>query len=91
MITIKEEDASSDVENGGDEGKVVAGTDDEMDVEHPAEKQPAREEDAEKVEANVIEEFVARKFDRSTFVEGKDFNLEVHFRFINEPEVLLAE
>nr|GEX03151.1 DNA-directed RNA polymerase I subunit 1 [Tanacetum cinerariifolium] len=90
---VQKEDASSDVENGGDEGKVVAetGTDDEMDAEHPAEKQPAREEDAEKVEANVIEEFVARKFDRSTFVEVKDLNLEVHFRFTNEPEVLLAE
>ncbi|GJZ17242.1 NADH-plastoquinone oxidoreductase subunit K [Tanacetum coccineum] len=48
LITIKEEDASSDVENGGDDGKVVAGTDDEMDAEHPAEKQPAREEDAKK-------------------------------------------
>ncbi|GJS27005.1 DNA-directed RNA polymerase I subunit 1 [Tanacetum coccineum] len=89
----EEEDASSDVENGGDEGKVgtETATDDEMDAEHPAEKQHAREEDAEKVEVNVIEGFVERKFDRNTFVEVKDLNLEVHFRFTNEPEVLLAE
>ncbi|KAK9065782.1 hypothetical protein SSX86_015183 [Deinandra increscens subsp. villosa] len=86
----EEEEPSSELEDGGDEGKTdkeVEG-DDETDVEHLAEEQ---EEDTDKANLKPSEEFVTRKFDRSTFVEVKDLSLEVHFRFTNEPEILLAE
>lgn len=88
---IEEEEASSDLENEGDKGKKVAEniSDDETDVEHSTEEQ--QEENTDKTNPKPSEEFVERKFDRAIFVEVKDLNLEVRFRFTNEPELLLAE
>lgn len=87
----EEEEASSELKNDGDEGKTgkEPESDDETDGEQLTEGH--EQEDADKTNTKLNEEFVTRKFDRSTFVEVKDLNLEVHFRFTNEPEILLAE
>nr|XP_043635531.1 DNA-directed RNA polymerase I subunit 1 [Erigeron canadensis] len=89
-VEKEEEEPSSDLENGGDEGKV--GTENESgnetDGEHPAEEQ---EGDMDKANPKSAEKFLQKKFDRATFVEVKNLNLEVHFRFTNEPDILLAE
>ncbi|KAL7584596.1 hypothetical protein Lser_V15G42528 [Lactuca serriola] len=85
----EEEEASSDLdENGGADvanADMATGTDDET------EEQEQEQGDADKASTKSTEEFVERKFDRSIFVEVKDLTLEVHFRFTNEPEILLAE
>ncbi|KAK1412905.1 hypothetical protein QVD17_34501 [Tagetes erecta] len=87
----EEDEASSELENGGDEGKTGKEpvSDDETDGEQLEEGR--EQEDADKTNPKLNEEFVSRKFDRSTFVEVKDLDLEVQFRFTNEPEILLAE
>lgn len=87
-----EDESSSELENGGDEGKVgnVNGSDEETDSEDPAEEQE-QQKDKDKKNPKSSEKYVERKFDRAVFVEVKDLNLEVHFSFTNEPEILLAE
>ncbi|KAL8225320.1 hypothetical protein R6Q57_017877 [Mikania cordata] len=57
--------------------------------EHSAEEQ--EQDDMDIANPKLNGEFVTRKFDRGTFVEVKDLDLEVHFKFTNEPEILLAE
>lgn len=88
----EEEEASSELEGEADQANAGTeiGIDDETDGERPAAEQE-QEEDADKGNPKLSEEFVERKFDRAIFVEVKDLNLEVHFRFTNEPEILLAE
>ncbi|KAL8261668.1 hypothetical protein R6Q59_025717 [Mikania micrantha] len=90
----EEEEASLELENGDDKGKTGKesqsddGTDG-TDGEHSAEEQ--EQDDMDIANPKLNGEFVTRKFDRGTFVEVKDLDLEVHFKFTNEPEILLAE
>ncbi|KAJ0696338.1 putative DNA-directed RNA polymerase [Helianthus annuus] len=97
----EEKEASSDLENDGVEGKDDGKTGKEVESESEsddetnggglAKEQEQEDKDMDKAKLKPNEEFVTRKFDRSTFVEVKDLSLEVHFRFTNEPEILLAE
>ena len=89
----EEEEESSEFESeAADQANAGAenGTDYETDGERPAEEQE-QVEDVDKANTKSSEEFVERKFDRAIFLEVKNLNLEVHFRFTNEPEILLAE
>ncbi|XP_076884452.1 DNA-directed RNA polymerase I subunit 1-like [Bidens hawaiensis] len=68
------------------------GKEDESDAETDGEDvvEEQEQEDMSNAKAKT-HEFVTRKFDRSNHVEVKDLTLEAHFRFTNEPEILLAE
>lgn len=92
-----EEEVEEDEEGEETDGEHVMegknGKEDESDAETDGEDvvEEQEQEDMSNAEAKTNEEFVSRKFDRSNYVEVKDLTLEAHFRFTNEPEILLAE
>ncbi|KAL4558091.1 hypothetical protein LXL04_036287 [Taraxacum kok-saghyz] len=85
-----EETSDVDESGGADVADTEGGSDDETD-KRSSEEHDEQDDDVGKGKRKSTEEFVEKKFDRAIFVEVKDLHLQVHFRFTNEPEILLAE
>lgn len=94
----KEADQADEVENE----VLDVDMNDEADTEVPASSKPSssdgkpksidgKTKSKPKGKKKVKAVFFRKDSDRHIFVEVKDLNLEVHFKFTNEPEILLAQ
>ncbi|GAB4843833.1 hypothetical protein Ancab_013795 [Ancistrocladus abbreviatus] len=94
----QEDEVESEVDQAGDDAENLRQDEPLMDAVDGAENEnlsnaKSRKKDSSKSEKvkKVKKKIIAKDTDRAIYVKAEGLNLEVHFKFINEPHILLTQ